>query len=485
MKEYDLIVVGGGSGGIGAALAAGRLGLRVLLLEKQNYLGGNAAQSGVSVWEMGVGGTGIPFDIYKRLKKLNNAVGIYSFSKHRKWQMERGETPLHPGAELLLDPSKKYRDTLLRHGSGTGILNEEFVRENWHGLPFEPSAYQRTVEEMLAETGFVTVLKNTYFLSAISSDGVIQSITLSNGEQVSAPLFIDSTDSGHLCKYLGCELMFGQESQDVFNEPGAPEQASSRINGVSLIYRISREESRASYLTNHQSNETQPCWWADDYPVASIVQYPNGDLNVNMLPTMEGIEYLQYTDYQAAYAECRRRVLAHFEHLKASYPPYADYQLKWMAPALGVREGYRVATRKILTEQIVRGGLASQRNEPVIAIADHALDTHGQSTGRSGCAELDMPYGVPYHCLVPKDFSNLLIASRAAGFSSLAASSCRLSRTMIQLGQAAGTAAFVAFRDAVGFPDVDYGSLKTLLLRQHVQLEYPAPSELQAYLEIE
>jgi hypothetical protein len=206
---------------------------------------------------------------------------------------------------------------------------------------------------------------------------------------------------------------------------------------------------------------------------------------VNMLPTMEGVEFLQYVDYQAAYQECRRRALAHFEHLKATYPPYAGYQLKWMAPALGVREGYRVVTRSILTEQAVRGGLASQSQEPVITIADHALDTHGKSTGRSGCAELDMPYGVPYPCLVPKGFSNLLIASRAAGFSSLAASSCRLSRTMIQLGQAAGTAAFVALRDGAGFPDVDYTSMKTLLLRQHVQLEYPAPADLVAYLEIE
>ena len=60
MKEgrFDLIIIGAGSGGIGAAIAAGRLGLKVLLLEKNSQLGGNAAVSGVSVWEMGVGGTG-------------------------------------------------------------------------------------------------------------------------------------------------------------------------------------------------------------------------------------------------------------------------------------------------------------------------------------------------------------------------------------------------------------------------------------------
>ncbi|MCE6991834.1 FAD-dependent oxidoreductase [Dyadobacter sp. CY323] len=485
MKAYDLIVVGGGSGGIGAALAAGRLGLRVLLLEKQNYLGGNAAQSGVSVWEMGVGGTGIPFDIYKRLKQKDKAVGIYSFAKHRKWQLQSGESPLHPGAELLLDPSKKYRDTLLRHGSETGILNEAFVREYWHGVPFEPAIYQQVVEEMLLETGNVTVLKNTAFQAVESSNGVVASVTLSNGETVSAPLFIDATDSGHLCRYLGCETMFGQEANDVFNEPGAPENASSRINGVSLIYRIGLREKDEANSLDQELESNVPCWWAESYPVASIVQYPNGDLNVNMLPTMEGVDFVQYADYQASYEECKRRVLAHFRHLKSTYAPYADYKLLWMAPALGVREGHRVVTQQILTEQDIRGGLVQQLGEPIVTIADHALDTHGKSTGRAGCAELDMPYGVPYPCLVPKGFSNLLIASRAAGFSSLAASSCRLSRTMMQLGQAAGTAAYIALRDSVDFPNVGYADLSASLVAHHVQLEYPAPAELEAYLEME
>jgi phytoene dehydrogenase-like protein len=67
--HHDLIVAGAGSGGFGAALAAARLGQRVLLVEKSDWLGGNAARCGVNVWETGVGGTGIPFDLYKRLKK--------------------------------------------------------------------------------------------------------------------------------------------------------------------------------------------------------------------------------------------------------------------------------------------------------------------------------------------------------------------------------------------------------------------------------
>jgi glycine/D-amino acid oxidase-like deaminating enzyme len=50
------------------------------------------------------------------------------------------------------------------------------------------------------------------------------------------------------------------------------------------------------------------------------------------------------------------------------------------------------------------------------------------------------PYGVPYRCLIPKDWKNVLIACRGAGFSHIAASSSRLSRTVMALGHAAGLA---------------------------------------------
>ena len=61
---WDLVVVGAGSGGIGAALAGARMGLRPLLVEQGAAIGGTAVHGGVHVWEPGVGGTGLPFDIY-------------------------------------------------------------------------------------------------------------------------------------------------------------------------------------------------------------------------------------------------------------------------------------------------------------------------------------------------------------------------------------------------------------------------------------
>ena len=72
-SKYDLCVVGAGSGGIGAALAAARMGLSVLLIEKSDTLGGNAVRGGVHNWEPGVGGTAFPFEIFQRLQKIRRS----------------------------------------------------------------------------------------------------------------------------------------------------------------------------------------------------------------------------------------------------------------------------------------------------------------------------------------------------------------------------------------------------------------------------
>jgi len=87
MVRYGLAVIGGGSGGSAAALAAVRLGLTVVVLERGHLLGGTATQGGVNCWEMGAGGTGIPFDIYRRMHRDHAAaIGVYSYGRHFSWQ---------------------------------------------------------------------------------------------------------------------------------------------------------------------------------------------------------------------------------------------------------------------------------------------------------------------------------------------------------------------------------------------------------------
>lgn len=466
--EYDLCVVGAGSGGIGAALAASRMGLSVLLIEKSDTLGGNAVRGGVHNWEPGVGGTAFPFEIFQRLQKIPNAVAVVRMARH--CVVPQPDEPVYPGGEALPDPAATYADSLQRHSLKALSPEEKFGPASaFRSIVFEPEAYSRVVGEMLAETGNCTIRTNAAFREVLVKDGRIESLILDNGDVVKASFFVDSTADAKLCQAAGCELMRGQEGRKTFGEPDAPEQASSKINAVTLIYRITpRDHAAVDPLPPDVPSE---CWWQARFPASLNSGYANGDFNINMLPTMQGEEFLRL-GYPAAYAECRRRVLAHWHYLQTrpDFPEFQRYTISWIAPALGVRETVRVVGEYILTENDILKGISGQTDPDIITLADHAMDRHGEG---GGCVELREPYGVPYRCLLPKGINNLLVACRGASFSSIAASSCRLSRTMMALGHAAGVASALAKELSLPLRDVPAKTLCETLRAQHAELDWP------------
>lgn len=477
--RVTLAVIGGGSAGVAAALAAARLGVDTALIERGEEIGGTAIHAGIHCWEPGVGGTGIPFDLYRRLKSLHpDAVGIYRFGRHFCWQdgwywPHRPDLVNFPGGEMLIDPSRTYRDSLRRHPGPGQPADEAFCRAHWHGVVFEPEMMAAAQRALLEETGRVRILTGTGCRPVEFGDGMVRHAVLDDGSTLQADYWVDAS-GGALCADCGCEMLWGREARARFQEPGAPAEPSDKVNGVTLIYRIT--PATAPAVEPLPSEIPTACWWTDVFPAMSCYAYPNGDRNCNTLPTMEGEEWRRLGD-EAAYAECRRRVRAHWHFLQATFPEFRHYRLGWIAPRLGIREGRRVVCEYMLTEYDLRRGLPGQTDADLIAIADHPLDRHGEG---GGCPELDAPYGIPYRSLIPRGWRNLLVAGRAAGFSSIAASSCRLTRTMMQLGQAAGTA--VALAQGHALPEVSPTILRACLRQQHVQLSWPLEEDLQAYL---
>ncbi len=484
----ELAVIGGGSGGFGAALAAARLGMDVVLVERSDRLGGNSVRGGVNIWEPGLGGTGFPFEIYRRLKhepglgREPNTAGIYSMGRHMGTFDAKREAYPFPGGETVIDPARTYLDSLQRHGLAHSQL---------HGVVFEPDAMAETMLAMLEETGHCRVLFRTEFKRVAMSAGRVQNVTVqkvrfADGKSVVesrklvADFFVDATGDGLVCEDAGCTMMTGQESRAQFDEPGAPDAPTPRVNGVSLLYRVTPVATPA--VEPLAEGIAAECWWAKRFPVAQINHYPNGDLNVNMLPTMEGAEFMKL-GWVDARTECERRVRAHWHDIQTHCAEFRGFRLDSIAPVLGVRETRRVTGEYVLTQNDLDAGISGQRHADIICLADHPCDTHGGHN--KGIKPLREPYGVPFRCLIPKGTRNLLITCRAASLSSIAASSCRLSRTMMQLGQAAGTAVALAKELEVEVPDIPAERLRASLREQHVQLEHPMPGELRSYLKKE
>ena len=417
--QCDVAVVGGGSAGFAAAWSAAKRGADVVLVEREGELGGTSTVGGVCSWEPVCGAEGLPELVYERLKGEGQA-GVYRFAHHVSWP-EKDGSPQFPGALLEIDGDAPYSATLRRHGPG--MRDEKWFRANCHGVIFDPDAMSRTMRSMLDETGRCRVMTGTEFASAECKGGRIASLRLSNGVVLEPKVVVDAC--GAVAKSVGCELM-----------------RSDRPNGASLIYRVARSDG-----AREAADPPPRCWWAKAYPSAFCMVLPNGDIVVNMLPTMPGDEVRKLGE-KAAYEEARRRVEAHWLWMQAKWPAFSGWRICRIAQRLALRETFRVRGDYVLTGDDVRQGV---RPPDEIASADHALDSHG---GAGFGGELKAPYGIPYRCLIAAGFDNLLVAGRIASFDSVAATSCRLSRTMMKLGEAAGAAAAIAAKEGRGVREV-------------------------------
>ncbi len=422
--KTDVCVIGAGSGGIGAALAASRAGAGVVLIEKQGRVGGTSTMAFVNNWEPGPG-CSYAREIWDRM----SAAGAMAISKNvHSYKREE------PYGIWVIDSSGVYNQTLRRSDLS-----------DLHSVIFEFEKFDSTVRKMLEETGNCRLLLNTAFVKVNRRHKkkrvkTIEAVSCA-GERyrISARVFIDCTGGAVVCRQAGCRMMLGAEDKKTFNEPSAPDQAGNDLNAISLCYRIRKTGQAAA------GNPLKKR--AFSYPVVAVMYDIPGKTNVksiNPLGILEGRELIRL-GYDSAYRLAKDIVDDHWSGLQR-YPHFQGYEFDRYAPMLGIRESYRVVTEYVLTQNDILAGYKKQARKDIIALADHPMDVHGRNTSLSTIPEA---YGIPYRCLIPRGWTNLMVACRGAGFSHLAASSCRLSRTMIALGHAAGFAASIAAREKI------------------------------------
>ena len=443
--KVDICVAGGGSGGFGAACAAARSGLKVLLFEAADMLGGTSTVSGVNCWEPVRGASfGLPRELYARMCKIPNGCGIYAPKLHCcHW---REDCRNFPGGLSVVNPKMDYDDTLKKGFD----YNKISCLEIWNGVIFEPEVWDRCAREMLKESGCL-VLSGRTAAEVRSTDEHIQSVILDDGTEIEAEIWIDN--SGFLASASRCRLLYGSEPRTVFQEPDAPEIPTvSYLNGVTQIFRVTP-------VGKPEIEPLPPELAGLEYSVSMVAtEYPNGDLCCNMLPTLRGADYLALGEDNARKV-CEDRARIYWHTVQEQYELLRHYKFKSFSPKLGIRESFRTLCEVMLTENDVLGGIAGQDQGDWVVISDHQLDRHGAG----GPARPVKPYGISYRSLLPKGKDNLLIAGKIGGFSCLASTSCRLSRTIMRLGEAAGYAAALALRNRCPLRSVDVGKLQELM----------------------
>ena len=411
MKKYDLIVVGGGFAGVTAALEAARHGTKVLLVEKNNCLGGAAANCLIS-----------PFMPYWSNDPENN---------DRMY--------------LTGDVFMNIVDEMLKIG---GMKDK--------GLDFDEEILKLLLNRMCAKYG-VELLYDTVVTKANVEGGKIVSLEAlgkSKTIELVADNYIDATGDGELAYLAGCEYMLGRE-QDNLCQP------------MTLCFRMSGVD-KEKYLKNHAKMSQV----YKEFKAKGLIKNPREDIltfgnyndgvihfNTTRIVKMNPTDPFEVTK---AEIEAREQVFEMLDFLKTNIEGFENARILSTALQIGIRESRKIVGEYILNVEDLK---SLARFDDAIAVANYDIDIHNpEGAGTShyyfGKGEW---YEIPYRSLIPKGKDNLLIAGRCISSTHEAQASYRIMPFCAQLGQAAGAAMSLAVKNGVSPRDINVKALQEIL----------------------
>ena len=414
-KHFDLVVVGGGQAGCAAALAGARGGLSVLLIEAAGALGGSAVNCLVT-----------PFMSF--LTKIT----------------ENGE-------EKTLALSQGIFSELLAAYKEDGLYSES--KDTWN---INEESMKLILDRKMKEAG-VTVLFHAT-LCGVARDGrSVKSVsvaTVGGVLEFEADTFIDATGDATLAAYSGVAFRLGRP-------------ADSLCQPMTLCFRLCNLDTEAVWKAHDEIQKLYRKFQEEGKiknPRENVLIFNTRIPGVLHFNTTRIVKHNPTDAFSVSEAEAmaREQVLEMYRFLKDNFEGCRNAKLMMTAASIGVRESRMIEARHILTaEELVAG----THFEDGIAAGNYDIDIH--SPDGSGTSHYYFPggvyYTIPFRCLLPKAFDNLLVAGRCIGATHEAQASVRIMPICICLGEAAGTAAALARKAGVAPADVDTGALRERL----------------------
>ncbi|WP_396430287.1 FAD-dependent oxidoreductase [Limnohabitans sp.] len=518
--KAQLVIVGGGLGGVSAALAALRLGQSVVLTEELEWLGGQLTAQAV------------PPDEYPWIESL---VASQSYAHLRRAIRDyyRQNLPLTPTAA---------RAFCLNPGSG-----------NVSTLCHEPWVAARVINELLAPwafTGQLRLLRRHRLMRAETKGDRITAVhmqDLSTGDNLvlEASLFIDATETGSLLDLAKVEHVFGAEAQSQTQEPHAlvnadPWDQQAATWCFAMAYHPG-EHHVIDKPEGYDGNRTlqldcwpnaQYSWTVSDFVthqprVRPLFVGPTdasglydlwharriawrgnfqpgvyaSDITLANWPQMDYWErpfigVLPEEEKQALH-EARQFSLGFFYWMQTEAPRHDGGQgypgLRLRGDVLGTqdglaqqvywREGRRILAEFTVLEQHIGVSARPGQNtaeyfHDSVGIGAYRIDLHPSTRGRNTVDIDSYPFQIPLGALLPQRVDNLLPACKNIGTTRITNGAYREHATEWSIGEAAGSLAAFALGKAIPARAVRVQSahlqeFQQLLRSQGVLLEWP------------
>lgn len=410
MKEYDIIVAGGGLAGVAAAIGGAREGKKVLLIEKYGCLGGAACHNLVN-----------PFMKY--------------------WRVVDGERDiLNAGVFAEVVQSLDEKKALKQNGM---LFHEEYLK--------------LVLDELTKKYG-VEVLFHTAVIGAKCADGVVEEITVSNKSGVygvKAKAYIDCTGDGDLCAQAGFAYEVGdgegncQPMTLCFNIGGVPYGDRHYVEVRREVKELYKEWQAQGKIKNPRE---------DVLIFHSIL--PN-TLHFNSTRIIKKSP-LNAEDVTKAEIEAREQMFELVNFLKDNFELFKDSYLINSAPVIGVRESRRIIGEYQMTAEDVLG---CKKFEDGIARGNYPVDIHNPNGTGTKLQALppDGYYNIPLGALIPKGAKNVLVAGRCISATHEAQASIRIMPITCCIGEGAGVAAATALSEGVEIANVDIQKVQAKL----------------------
>lgn len=431
IADVDVCVVGAGSAGSSAAIAAARAGASVLLIDRLPFLGGTSTAV------------------------LDTFYGFYTpGSEARKVVGGIGDDVV--AALRDLGPVVERPNT---YGAGTGITYlAEHLKVAW---------------ERLATEAGVRILLHAMLQTTDVHDGRVESIVVATRAglaRVRATTFIDASGDADLCAFSG----FGYETAGE-RDPAQTLTTTFRMVNVDIGRRRAVSKTRFHALMAQAAASGEY-----DLPrrEGSDHETPVDGMTATVMTRLDS--YRQEADGRIvntmdpwflteAEIAGRRQALEYVRFLVDRVPGYERAALVALGTGIGVRETRRVYGDYRLTREDV---LSGRMFDDTIGLCGAPIEDHhaGADTVWQYLPE-GAAVGIPYRALIVRDAANVLVAGRCFSATHDAHASVRSMAQCMAMGQAAGTAGAMAVTSGRNPRDLDTNALRDRLRSDGAILE--------------
>lgn len=434
MDEYDVVIVGGGPAGIGAALSSAKNGLSTAIIERSTMLGGN--------WTNGY---------------VLSILGVYTYD----------------GSQKIVGGIVDEIVETLKSNGGTNGQSGNFI-------PFRPDEMKLTLSSLVSKYKIKLYL-NSLVTGVKVSDNNIKSVIISgkNGiEEINAKVFVDSSGDADLTNYATSNTIEGKEGEGWHQEATIPFRIAN-VNEEELIAFSKTNHDLVSVVMNQNRVERIRIMPSLVEKAKRVHELYLPDANAEFLfNTSKKGEFVcnathaKLKDFKSGYevaiaiSDLRLQVLSSLNFLIHEVKGFENSYLVDSAPGIGMRETRRAIGEYVLKKQDV---LSNARFPDAIARCGHPIEIHDPNKGviyvHSNGGDSSW-YEIPYRSIVQKGVQNGFVIGRCLSAEFEAQASARVTGTALAMGHAAGVAAMLCIKNGKPAIELDVKEIQSKLREQ-------------------